>query len=610
MTIIDNTKPLPPILEWKPKPDFRTTLEKQNYWASEKKKWIEGVGNIPGSLYHKTQEQWIKDRNAGNIFRPQCRDVDLLIHQEIVSCRKAGEALIIIKGRGVGLSSEMGTLANYFMKVYPGTTTLLTSEAQSKISSLFSEKVAVVFDNYDDDIKPVEVNRNETKNSSYLKVEQVYLDENGKQRTNTSQIICRDTSDTPASASAFSGQGAIFGAYDELFLHKRRTELIRSSAPCYMDARTKQTTGFLLAGGTIEDTLSNEQLAELQKLIEEVQENGRLGTMKARLLFIPSWMGSFMTNGHSDEKKAMEWWHKEIEQLEKLKDPKALRAFKMNNPMRLDDIFELSKGDRFEDDVSDKIKLQHKFILANPQPIQKAKIVDNNGTPTKILDKKGNIEILEDPRPNVEYYLCIDGVATGKKTGGDKGSNVAGTVVKMFDTGDLKYAPIAIYSERPDTIEQSYYTLVAIANYYNQFGSLKGIMAEANASTADHFSTFLTKMGLSRFIMSTQDLSGKGFSNTKKAFQYITDSARDFQMRQANIYLRKYISNIRFQSLLQDMMKPASENADILDSWLMFFIAAKDYDKPYSPPKPKQTRQIQTVIQSPDGSWKTIWKEV
>ena len=607
ITIIDNTKPSAPILEHKPKPSFKNTYERDKYWANEKVKWMEGVGDIPATLYHKTQEQKIKDRDLGTIFRPVCRDADLLVHQTIRDCRKDGEALIIIKGRGFGLSSEMGCLSNYFMKVFPGTTSLLTSQEKPKIASLFSEKVAVTFDNYDEQIRPVEVRRNETATTCYLKTEQLYLNEFGKEQFNTSQIICRETSDNPRSASAFSGQGAIYGAYDEIFLHKRRKELVRSSASCYMNQRTRTTTGFLMCGGTVEDGLTNAELSELAILIEEIQSKGRLENMKARLLFIPSWMGTFMTNGWSDKKKAMEWWNKEIDELQKLKDPAAVRAFRMNNPMSLDDIFELSKGGLFEDDVANLIKEQYKIILNTPQPEESVNLLDMNGSIIKQQDLKGNTTILEQPRQNVEYYLCIDGVATGTDVGEKEGSSVAGTMVKMFDNNGLIYAPIAIYYERPKTVEQSYINLISLAKYYNQFGGFKGFSAEANAGTADHFSSFLYKNNMEKYIIQRKDLSGKGNSNTKKSFQYVTKDVRDYQIRAANIYLRKYIGNIKMKQLILDLMKSVSENADIRDSWFMWFVGAGDYDKPMPIKKPKQQRQVPRITRDSQGKTQIEW---
>jgi hypothetical protein len=140
--------------------------------------------------------------------------------------------------------------------------------------------------------------------------------------------------------------------------------------------------------------------------------------------------------------------------------------------------------------------------------------------------------------------------------------------------------PVCIYTERPETVEQSYINLLAQAKYYNQYGGLKGIMAEGNAGNADHFFTFLQKNGYEKYAMVRQDLSGKGIVNTNKTFQYVTSDIRDYQMKQANMFLRKHIDSIKMVMLLDDMLKPLSENADILDSWLMYFVANKDYDKP------------------------------
>lgn len=610
MTIIDHLNPPSPILTWTPKPEFKNQLARDRYWAEEKIKWIEGTESVPGSLYHKTQEQKIKNRNTGVIFRPICRDADLLIHENIRDAIKKEEALVVIKSRGIGLSAEGGCLSNYYMKCFPGTTALLTSSDKPKIASLFSEKVALTYDQYDNEIKPLEVRRNETATSCYLKTEQVYKDGDGIIQTNTSQIICRETSDNPTSPAAFSGQGAIFGFYDELFLNKRRKELMKSSTSCYVEQNTGKTTGFLLSGGTVEDVLTNEQLAELKLLIQEIQTNGRLGTMKARLLFIPAWMGKFMTNGFSDEKKGREWWNKEIDELEKLKDPTAVRAFRMNNPMSLDDIFELGSGGRFEEDISEKIKMQHKTVVSMNIPVKQCRLVEIGGNVSQQLDfKKGPTHILEEPKQGVGYYLLIDGVATGNKTGDEKGSNVAGTIVKMFDTID-PYSPVAIYSKRPDMIEQSYVDLVAMGRYYNKHKGLVGIMSEANASNADHFSTFLEKNGMGQYIMNRQDLSGKGNSNTKKLFQYVTIDVRDFQMKAANIFLRKYIGNIKMKILLEDMMKASSENADILDSWLMWFTTpgGRNYDMPAKAPK-AQIKHT-TYKFAKDESGKTIIIEV
>ncbi len=323
--IIDKNKNCP-ILLHKPKPLFITEYDRDKYWALEKKKWIEGIDGIPGTLYHYIQEQWIKDRNSGQLLRPICRDSDLIIHERIAESRRKKRVLGIIKGRGAGLSSIGGALTNYFIRCYPGSTSLITSKEQSAISTFFTEKIMIPFNNYDSDIRPTIINKNETRSSVYLRAQVKFRKENDEVGIAESKVICRETTDKPSSATAFSGEGAIFGFYDELPLHKRRSELIKSSISCYRNSLTNEMDGFLLFGGSCEENLSNEDLAEFQTLVNDAD------MWNADILFIPFWMGKFMDkNGFSDEKKGMQWWEKEAEKLSKAEDKTLLVAHKKNN---------------------------------------------------------------------------------------------------------------------------------------------------------------------------------------------------------------------------------------------------------------------------------------
>lgn len=605
MEIIDKISPPSPILVHTPKPTFKTDVERQRYWAKQKDIWINGQCDIPGTLYFKTQEEWIKDRDIGTIFRPICRDVDLLIHQEIQKSRKAGEALLVIKGRGVGLSVEFGCLTNYFMRVYPGSTSLLTSKDQPAASSLFSEKVMVTYERMDTDIRPEIVNKNETKNSSFLKVEVKYADENGETKFNNSKCFVRETSDSNESATAFSGEGAMFGGFDEIYLNKRRKELILSSTSCFMNAKTRTMTGFLLAGGTIEPKVNNEQLAELQTLVREVQKTGMMETMPCRILFVPCWMGTFMTNGWSDEKRGTEWWEKEVEKLSKLESKTALRAFRMNNPMSLDDIFELTSGGAYEEDVSEMLKVTGEALRKNPPTIQKTKFVRIGDAVQTMEAREPNIFLLEQPKQNIQYWQLVDGTGTGTKTGNEEGSNVAGIIIKGFDPQGGSYTPVCIYSERPKTVEQSYMTLVNQLRYYNVYNGMIRCCAEGNMGLADYFSTFLEKEGLGKYIQKRKDLSGKGNVEKNKPFQYVNQDVIEFQYRFMNVFLRKYGHDIKFLMLIEDMLKPLSENADLRSAFNMISIALPtNFDKPVEHKKP--LNQGRLVLVNKNG--KTAWE--
>lgn len=603
--IIDKIKDPFPILEWKPKPTFRTEYEREKYWAEEKRRWIEGYNGFPGTFYHAVQEQSIKRRVGGTSMRTIARDCDLWIHEAIRDTRNQKKSQFIFKGRGLGLTTiGAGSLPNYFMRVHPGSTCLMTSHIQANISKVFTDKTMVTYEGYDPEIKPTILNKNETKSSVYLKVQVKYKDITGKIDVASSDLFCKETSDSEKAANGFSGTGAIYGFYDEIALHKRRKSLLQSSIECYKD-ENGELEGFLLGGGTVEANLSNDEIAELQALINDKD------LLNANVLFCPFWWGKYMVNGHSNEKKAMEEWDKTYERLDKSDDKSWLRAHIKNNPRSFDDIFDLGTSGRWEDDVSEIIKIQTKEVIKSNIPITRCKLVDMGSNIETVVDNKGPVHILENPKQNIDYWLLIDGVATGKKSGDEEGSNVSGMIVKGYDPAGDSYSPVCIYTERPNSVEDSYRVLAAEAKYYNKFGGLRGINAEANASTADHFSTFLEKIGLGKYMVMRKDLSGKGHSNTKKFFQHVTVDVRDWQMRQANIFLRKYGTNIKMLLLLKDMMKPASENADVLDSWLMFFpTVGANFDAPLPPKKPIPPRHVRVFVKDANGAIRTEWKVI
>lgn len=590
----------PPIYTWRPTPVFRTTLEKQKYWAQQKKYWLEGWNHLPGTLYHYLQEQKIKDRVSGKTIRPIPRESDLWIHEEVRNCRTLKCPSAMIKTRGIGLSSLGGSLINYFMRTYPGSTSLVTSADQPRISKLYTDKIKVTHENYNPDIKYEISKLNEAQLKTYLQLEVKHLDDTGQETISYSDIFCNQTSASDDAAASFSGTGAIFGFYDELPLNKRRKKLLQSSVECYRNQLTGEVDGFLLTGGTCEDILTNEELLEFQKLVLDA------AAYNMRVFFIPYWWRFMDENGNVDRKKGEEWYKKERDRFENLEDQSHLRAFMKNNPGSLADIFDLAKGGLFEDDVADKIEQQHKIIISlKDEPLEVPhKLVEMNGEVEFVPDKNGVIFIKEKPKEGVQYYEVIDGVATGSKAGNEEGSNVAGLIMKMFDPSGYSYSPVALYYERPKVIEQSYFKLTTLAKGYDRFGGLKGIMAEANAGTADHFSTHLEKLGMGKYIMNRKDLSGKGNSNTKKNFQYVTIDVRDWQIRQANIFLRKYIASIRMKRVLEDLLKGSMENADIRDAFLMFFVAAgANFDKQVT----KEIAKPREIVTLENHNGRNVW---
>ena len=91
----------------------------------------------------------------------------------------------------------------------------------------------------------------------------------------------------------------------------------------------------------------------------------------------------------------------------------------------------------------------------------------------------------------------------------------------------------------------------------------------------------MSERGYLHMVAKRKDLSGKGYSKIEKYGQPRGTDMIDYQYKAANMFLRKYISNIKYIPLLEDMLKDFSANTDCLDSWLMLFVVLPlDFDKP------------------------------
>lgn len=593
MIIIDKSKPLPPIYVRTPVPLFRTDYEKKKYYDENKRRCLEGFGELPGTLYDYLQNQKIKHRLTPKghdpVEPPEPRISSLWIHEELNKTRNQNKFQGIIKARGVGLSTEFGALANYFVKYYPGSNSLITSKDQDGIATLFLEKIYTPYQHLHPDLRPDELQKNQTKQRCYLRLGVNHIGNDGNEQYSESQINLRETSETPDSPTNFSGQGAIYGFCDEAPLHKRREALFRSIVECFRDPSTKKLEGTLVWGGTCEDTMSNESVSELQRLVADKD------LWDCNILFIPYWWNAFLTNGHPDQKKSEEWWNREYEKAEK--DSAKARAFIRNNPRTIEDIFESVRGGRWEDETAEILTLQKNAILNADIPCAKYTITGMGNDTVVQKDNKGSFWMIEEVKQNCLYMVGIDGIATGTELGSTDGSKMASVVTKTLDPHGDQYTSVNIYEERPKTVEAGYRKILVQMNHYNKFGGLRIIAPEANASTIETFSTFLLKEAphFFKLLAKRKDLSGKGFSDTKKLGQYRTPEIIKFQYDMANVFIRKYYHSIQMLPLIEAMLTGVTVDSHILDAWLQFFTAMPEYDKIQKAPPPPRRRTVRTI---------------
>lgn len=572
--ILNNFERGKPIYVRKPVPIFKTDLDKKNYYEKKYRLWKDGDGKLTGMHLYYLDNIKISNRVSGEEMYPICRDIDVVIFHEIERLRKINKWLYITKARGVGLSTIMFTIPFWFFRMFPGSNCAATTGKDKKtLGKLFSSYTMFSYENMDENIKPPFINKNETASESFLQVNtKVSSDEGVKYRK--SRFECRETTDTPKSPTAFSGYGAKFGVFDELPLHPRRAELIGSAKEIFRDPLTKKIEGFLMAGGTVEESVSGEDLANLKTFVDSCSAFG------FEHLFIPATWGMCMTNGWSDLVEAEKLILSERAQLEKLEDKTHIRNAIKNNPLKQEEIWDLAGSAMFEDDVINIVKTTINNINDMPPPVMSHNIVNMGGEVIAQTTKSSPISILSHPKRGVRYIVGIDGTGSTKQGGVIKGSNVGLVVTQMFDPDlpESSYTPACIYTERPKSFEDCYIKMANIIRYYNKYGLCK-VQAESNQGN-EHFGAFLIKEGLEGVIMMRQDLSGKGNVNKNKMFIYRTQDVIDWQYRQANIILRKYGHNYKMKKLLEEVLLPYDFNTDILDAWLMCLCGmGADFDK-------------------------------
>jgi hypothetical protein len=562
MEIIDKSAK-PPIFIWEGKPSiFKTKLEEVRWWEEEKRRWLEGYNGISGLMYFYCTQVKLKNRVTGEIGLPIARDAELLIFDAIDEARKKGKGLFINKGRGIGLSSVMFGISFYFYKIYPNSKVIATSKDKTTLATLFSDKVVTALDYMDKAIKPDIINKNETATSAYLKMGFKFKTQDGHEDYGISELLCRDTAESEKAASAFSGTGAIYGAFDELPLNPRRNKLLQSSKDCFIDQVTGRTTGFLLTGGTIEDTLTPTDIASIRDLVQGSKYIG------LDYLFIPSTYGKYMTNGHSDHEKAREEILRQREEYEKLDDKSFYNAYVKNQPLSIEEIFELSGSSSWDDYALNNINKRASEIPKEKLSIGTFKMNDLGHKVEVTPSVNGKVKILEHPKKGVKYIIGVDGIMTSELTSSSKdASDFAACGMKGVDPqSDLQFAPVFLYKERPKSIEDANRTTLDLLRYYNEYGNAK-LFTETNAA-GEHLLKMIQNAGLWECVGFRKDLNKRGWVDTKKAGFHRTDSIKDWQYEAANVYFKKYSEMIKFLEIITDAQKPYEANKDTLDSFM------------------------------------------
>ena len=546
------------------RPTFSSNIEKARYYEKRRKIWETGENGLTGMHIFYLDEIKVENRVTGDSYSPICRDIDVLLFHKIEELRKQNKWMYISKGRGIGLSTLMFALPHWFFRMYAGSRCVATTGKDKKtLSYLFSNYFMYAYNNLDEAIRPTYINKNETASESFLKMEIKTKDNGGNVLLKKSEFICKETADKPKSPTAFSGYGAIYGGFDELPLHPRRADLIKSAKEIFIDPMTKKIKGFLLAGGTIEDTIDANGIAQLSEFIRNCE------SLNFHNVFIPATWGNNMINGWSQIEENEKLILEKRKELDLLDDKTYLNAEIKNNPLSLDEIFSMGAGGRWEEYAVERINLQAKH-LSNPinkPSIGRYSIIEKEGEMVAIPNAKSPIQILEHPQDNTNYILGIDSTMSTDNTSGKSGnSKFALMVMKgVHPQSATEFAPVCIYMERPKDFEITFDTVIRVLKYYNKYGNAK-IAGELNA-TGGVLLEKIQKLGMFSTIIARKDLNKTGWVNTKKAWFTRVESIKDWQYTQMNRYFKKYADKVQFIELIQDAQKSDEANTDILDAF-------------------------------------------
>lgn len=607
ITILDKTKKAP-IFEFKGKPPIRTKLERDRWINEERRRWREGYQHLPGTYYFYLTQQFIKNRVMGGITRPMPRECDLILHEHIAADKKAGRPTGVFKPRGFGFSVQGGSLSFYHAINYPGSNSLLTSKESITIKDFFTQKVtepllemdkdligpkkdaAAKYYNHPQPIFPVRLS--ESKSECYMQLAiTMSRDEKGRpDKTELSQIITKETAASDRSATGFSGMGGMYGFIDEFPLHRRREMLMRSFRECFINPMTKQMEGWILWGGTCEETITDQELLEFKKTAEAFDKLGH------NLIFFDYASMMFLDeNGYPDRERAKKWHDAEMKAREG--NEAELKAFLKLHPRSMDDIFEIASSDALEGDVINALKEQKRIVVQDNEPLAPVEITNIGGDVSYKVVQESPIKILEPPKPNISYVTLVDSMALGKEAGPHEGSDYCALMMKLYDPTGLSFMPVAYYKERPTKVDTAYWQTVRLSELYERRGGkFEGIMAEASNSTEEWFTNMLIMNGYGRYIMSRRDLSGKGNIDIRKSFQPVNNFTIDFQYRQANTFLRKHMPSMRLLPLIDELLMAFEENADMRSAFMMLFCAFPDINKEETAKEVRRERATPEIV--------------
>lgn len=612
---IDKTKAPPPkyvrhehpplFKSGKPNPygqTFKTQVEEDAYWDEEFRRCLEGYyvsdhkteeNRLTGEHYFYLQNGVL--RAATQYKHPIWRDWDDYLFKAWEKARKEGRDFLVVKKRGIGLSSVFaGAIPAYNCLFSQTSDNGMTSADKERVKDVFENKAKVFIsrlhpyirlgietvkqemihfsDQYSEQASEAAKNIQEKKKAIE---EKFYVDperasEEGLEDIIDSRIICKPTSKDPRAFETFR---FVYAFIDEIGLHPFADKVRSSLIGCVEE--DSRRIGSIAMGGTIEE-MTRDGAASMEKMWWSKTAN-------IDRFFIPGYacMEGFMVNGHSYEKEAKEHILKQREEYKNSDnelDREEYYNYIKRHPITIDEVFDAVNGDFWNENVTNILKEQSTYVKSANIVTQPGKLRNDQETIKFEPDRqKGKIEIFERPKPGIKN-LYVAGIDPISYVGGDAGSNCACVVLKRtLDGSDYNNLPVAIYEDRGD-IDVMSNNLINLLRYYNNAPTL--IEQQYMEAIKDEFSNYnwiengQQKNAETELLMPrVRTLGIKYAQNTRSVGQWVNGSVADRFNERAGYFIENYGRNIYFTKLLDAIKNKTDEHTPDLFSALRLAVA-------------------------------------
>jgi len=290
------------------------------------------------------------------------------------------------------------------------------------------------------------------------------------------------------------------------------------------------------------------------------------------------------------------------------------RKIRRQYPATIEEAFDVDFGGGLDSDSIEILKQRKNEILKNDLVKRLAyKIFEYAGEVNISPIGKGSekdIIIFEQPKPDVQYRIGVDGTGTDKQTSENnkKKSKYSVSVTKLFDPDQEagSYCDVAELCMEPVKQEECFRLTFLLTRYYNKFGNCK-ILPEGNIGTAPAIVGYYENRGGLKMMLKQPKYLGTDSKETLNRYCFYKDgTVGETQILLLNQSIRMYGHNIKSVALIDDMLRIGKFNTDMASSYMAAILAWGGFSNPDSKKKSK-VQKVSIIVGYKNGV--PIWED-